>query len=134
VNRAIVAELVRLYRASDLGMRLPAYDGRSNLYTAGRLPFDAQEFVVRLAVDATARYEHSYTICSSVRCYIHCAFNQRRLFTCTCREREYKVAIKFAALADLHHLRQFIAGRQPDAPQEALQVLDVVLREVASQR
>jgi eukaryotic translation initiation factor 2C len=74
VNRAIVAELVRLYRASDLGMRLPAYDGRSNLYTAGRLPFDSREFVVRLAVDddsacvsgATARYEHCYTIDSSI--------------------------------------------------------------------
>ena len=49
VNRAIMAELVRLYRASDLGMRLPAYDGRKNLYTAGTLPFDAREFVVRLA-------------------------------------------------------------------------------------
>jgi eukaryotic translation initiation factor 2C len=44
------------------------------------------------------------------------------------------VAIKFAARADQHHLRQFMAGRQLDAPQEALQVLDVVLREVASQR
>lgn len=51
VNRAIVAELVRLYRVSDLGMRLPAYDGRQNIYTAGCLPFDAREFVVRLAVD-----------------------------------------------------------------------------------
>lgn len=48
VNRAIMAELVRLYRASDLGMRLPAYDGRKNLYTAGTLPFDSREFVVRL--------------------------------------------------------------------------------------
>ncbi|KAM0902733.1 hypothetical protein ACQ4PT_019040 [Festuca glaucescens] len=110
VNRAIVAELVRLYRASDLGMRLPAYDGRSNLYTAGRLPFDAREFVLRLAVDDDGGSD------------------------ATAREREYKVAIKFAARADLHHLRQFIARRQPDAPQEALQVLDVVLREVANQR
>uniref|UniRef100_A0ACD5Z0F6 Uncharacterized protein n=1 Tax=Avena sativa TaxID=4498 RepID=A0ACD5Z0F6_AVESA len=110
VNRAIVAELVRLYRASDLGMCLPAYDGRSNLYTAARLPFDARDFVVRLAV------------------------GDDDVSGATTREREYKVAIKFAARADLHHLRQFIAGRQPDAPQEALQVLDVVLREVASQR
>ena len=50
------------------------------------------------------------------------------------REREYRVAIKFPARADLHHLRQFIAGRQADAPQEALQVLDIVLRELANQR
>jgi eukaryotic translation initiation factor 2C len=51
VNRAVVAELVRLYRASDLGMRLPAYDGRNSLYTAGTLPFDTREFVVRLTDD-----------------------------------------------------------------------------------
>ncbi|AQK82384.1 argonaute10b [Zea mays] len=109
VNRAIMAELVRLYRASDLGMRLPAYDGRKNLYTAGTLPFDAREFVVRLADEDDG---------SGV----------------PPREREYRVAIKFAARADLHHLRQFIAGRQADAPQEALQVLDIVLRELANQR
>ncbi|TVU08056.1 hypothetical protein EJB05_41441 [Eragrostis curvula] len=109
VNRAIIAELVRLYRESDLGMRLPAYDGRKNLYTAGTLPFDAREFVVRLTDDDDRTGVPP-------------------------REREYRVAIKFAARADLHHLREFIAGRQADAPQEALQVLDIVLRELGNQR
>jgi len=33
------------------------------------------------------------------------------------RERVFKVVIKFAARADLHHLAMFLAGRQPDAPQ-----------------
>jgi hypothetical protein len=42
--------------------------------------------------------------------------------------------IKFAARADLHHLAMFLAGRQPDAPQEALQVLDIVLRELPTAR
>ena len=49
VNRAIMAELVRLYRESDLGMRLPAYDGRKSLYTAGELPFVWKEFNIKLA-------------------------------------------------------------------------------------
>jgi hypothetical protein len=44
------------------------------------------------------------------------------------------VVIKFAARADLHHLAMFLAGRQPDAPQEALQVLDIVLRELPTAR
>ncbi|VAI89449.1 unnamed protein product [Triticum turgidum subsp. durum] len=90
-------------------MRLPAYDGRKSLYTAGALPFDAREFVVRLTDEDSGTGVPP-------------------------REREYRVAIKFAARADLHHLRQFIAGRQADAPQEAVQVLDIVLRELASQR
>lgn len=48
VNRAIMAELVRLYKESDLGMRLPAYDGRKSLYTAGELPFAWKEFNIKL--------------------------------------------------------------------------------------
>jgi eukaryotic translation initiation factor 2C len=50
------------------------------------------------------------------------------------RERPFKVVIKFAARADLHHLAMFLAGRQADAPQEALQVLDIVLRELPTAR
>lgn len=50
------------------------------------------------------------------------------------RERQFKVVIKFAARADLHHLGLFLAGKQADAPQEALQVLDIVLRELPTNR
>ncbi|GLT65533.1 hypothetical protein SLA2020_379620 [Shorea laevis] len=50
------------------------------------------------------------------------------------REREFKVVIKLAARADLHHLGLFLQGRQADAPQEALQVLDIVLRELPTTR
>lgn len=49
-------------------------------------------------------------------------------------EREYKVVIKLAARADLHHLDLFLQGRRADAPQEVLQVLDIVLRESPSTR
>lgn len=55
------------------------------------------------------------------------------VFDCR-RERTFKVVIKFAARADLHHLGEFLQGRQADAPQEALQVLDIVLRELPTQR
>jgi eukaryotic translation initiation factor 2C len=48
MNRDIMAELVRLYKDSDLGMRLPAYDGRKSLYTAGELPFAWKEFIIKL--------------------------------------------------------------------------------------
>ena len=48
VNRAIMAELIKQYRKSDLGMRLPAYDGRKSLYTAGELPFISKEFKIKL--------------------------------------------------------------------------------------
>lgn len=50
------------------------------------------------------------------------------------REREFKVLIKFVARANLHHLGQFLAGKRADGPQEALQILDIVLRELSAKR
>nr|CAD1819865.1 unnamed protein product [Ananas comosus var. bracteatus] len=99
VNRAIISELVRLHRPSLLGGRIPAYDGKKSLYTAGALPFDVKDFAIKLAGE---------------------------------REKEYKVTIRFAGRADLHHLQQFLDGQQRDMPQETIQVLDVVLRETPS--
>ncbi|KAF5469288.1 hypothetical protein F2P56_013372 [Juglans regia] len=109
VNRAVMEQLVRLYRESHLGKRLPAYDGRKSLYTAGPLPFLSKEFKITLIDEDDG------------------SGGQRR-------EREFKVVIKLAARADLHHLGLFLQGRQADAPQEALQVLDIVLRELPTTR
>ena len=44
------------------------------------------------------------------------------------------MVIRFAARADLHRLGQYIAGKQAEAPQEALQVLDIVLRQLPTAR
>ncbi|KAJ7970200.1 Protein argonaute [Quillaja saponaria] len=109
VNRAVMEQLVKLYRESHLGKRLPAYDGRKSLYTAGELPFISKEFRITLFDEDDG------------------SGGQRR-------EREFRVVIKFAARADLHHLGMFLQGRQTDAPQEALQVLDIVLRELPTSR
>ncbi|KAL1200730.1 Protein argonaute 1 [Cardamine amara subsp. amara] len=109
VNRAVMKQLVELYRDSHLGRRLPAYDGRKSLYTAGPLPFVSKEFRITLLDEEEG------------------AGGQRR-------EREFKVVIKLAARADLHHLGLFLEGKQADAPQEALQVLDIVLRELPTSR
>ncbi|KAK6794880.1 hypothetical protein RDI58_008333 [Solanum bulbocastanum] len=109
VNRAVMAQLVLLYQESHLGKRLPAYDGRKSLYTAGPLPFVQKEFKITLTDDDDGP--------GGAR-----------------REREFKVVIKFASRADLHHLGMFLEGRQADAPQEALQVLDIVLRELPTSK
>ncbi|XP_010534204.1 PREDICTED: protein argonaute 1-like [Tarenaya hassleriana] len=109
VNRAVMYQLVKLYRDSHLGRRLPAYDGRKSLYTAGPLPFVSKEFKVTLVDEEDG------------------SGGQRR-------ERDFKIIIKLAARADLHHLGLFLQGKQADAPQEALQVLDIVLRELPTTR
>nr|TKW30909.1 hypothetical protein SEVIR_2G069400v2 [Setaria viridis] len=48
------------------------------------------------------------------------------------REIEYTVTIRYAARANLCHLQQFINGQQRDSPHDAIQALDVVMRESPS--
>nr|KJB35182.1 hypothetical protein B456_006G103100 [Gossypium raimondii] len=95
-------QLIDVYEESHLGRRCPAYDGRKSLYTAGPLPFESKELVIKLT-------EEDW------------------------RERQFKVAIKLASKPDLHYLREFLSGRHFECPQEAIQVLDVVLRAKPSQ-
>ncbi|KAF6166948.1 hypothetical protein GIB67_030641 [Kingdonia uniflora] len=108
VNRAIIAQLIKVYRESDLGMRLPVYDGRKGLYTVGLPPFTSKEFCVTLVEEDDG--------------------------TGITRERHFRVAIKLVARSNLHYLREFLAGKQADAPRNTLQVLDIVLREMSNQR
>lgn len=46
VNRRIFEQLVKSYRASDLGGVLPVFDGRRNLFSTKELPFESRTFDV----------------------------------------------------------------------------------------
>lgn len=46
-----MSELVKVHRNTDLGMKLPVYDGRRGLYTAGKLPFTSKQFSVTIVDD-----------------------------------------------------------------------------------
>ncbi|KAJ8624170.1 hypothetical protein MRB53_032700 [Persea americana] len=48
VNGAVIAQLIDLYKDSLLGNITPAYEGRNDLYTAGHLPIESKEFVIKL--------------------------------------------------------------------------------------
>ena len=117
--------------------RLPAYDGRKSLYTAGPLPFPSRTFEITLLDEEESlgggQVAPRYT--ATVIFLLKCINSSVLTYTFALRrERQFRVVIKFAARADLHHLAMFLAGRQPDAPQEALQVLDIVLRELPTAR
>ncbi|KAK2980071.1 hypothetical protein RJ640_028800 [Escallonia rubra] len=109
VCRDIMTALDKSYRESHLGKRQLAYDGKKSAYTAGPLSFTSKDFVVKLVEkDSGAKPR---------------------------KERDFKVSIKFAAKADLHHLQQFLQCRQLDAaPHETIQALDVVLRATPSMK
>jgi eukaryotic translation initiation factor 2C len=56
------------------------------------------------------------------------------IFLSSSREKEYKVAIKDAAKLDMYSLKQFLAGRQRELPQDIIQALDIAPRECPSAR
>ncbi|CAM0875451.1 unnamed protein product [Alopecurus aequalis] len=103
-NRLIINELVRMHK-QYLDGRLPAYDGRKNIFTAGALPFKNKEFVVKLANAAKGN-----------------------------REEEYRVTIQHASKLDLYNLRQFLSGRHSELPQDTIQALDIALRECPTEK
>ncbi|KAI4326460.1 hypothetical protein MLD38_031773 [Melastoma candidum] len=111
VSRKVMKKLVDQYRGSHLGKRLPVYDGRKSLYTAGPLPFMSNEFKVIL-VDEDEEDGSA----------------GRR------KEKEFEVTINLVSRTDLHGLGLFLQGKQASPPQEALQVLDIVLRELPTTR
>ncbi|KAJ9140921.1 hypothetical protein P3X46_031512 [Hevea brasiliensis] len=108
LSKAIMTQLVKLHRETDLGMRLPVYDGGRNLYTARSLPFFSKDFTVTLVHEEEA--------------------------TGNLKKREFKVTIKFEALASMLQLRELFSGKPVDTPQEAITIIDIVLREFAAQR
>ncbi|CAH8284688.1 unnamed protein product [Eruca vesicaria subsp. sativa] len=109
VNREVMTTLVRTYGESHMAKKIPAYDGRKSLYTAGALPFETKEFVVDL--------------------------NDKKPPASSKRDRKFKVALKLASSRpDLFQLQEFLRRKQRDAPYETIQVLDVVLRDQPSQK
>ncbi|KAF8784006.1 hypothetical protein HU200_000036 [Digitaria exilis] len=47
-NREVLNELIKFHGRTALSGKLPAYDGRKSLCTAGAVPFESEEFVVTL--------------------------------------------------------------------------------------
>ncbi|XP_027345224.1 protein argonaute 5 isoform X2 [Abrus precatorius] len=112
VCREVMSLLTQMYH-DVMGKRTPAYDGRKSLFTAGPLPFQSKEFVVKLSNDDEQVSSSSATAKKK-------------------REREFRVTIRYASKTDLHHLTQFLNRLQLDCPQETIQALDVVLRATPS--
>ncbi|KAH9660363.1 protein argonaute 5 [Citrus sinensis] len=112
INRQIISQLINLYRLTNLGGRIPAYDGMKSIYTAGPLPFESKEFIIKLP-DSDPRPSSS---------------------TRPRKERQFRVVIRLASKPDLYTLQQFLRRRHFEVPYEVIQVLDVVLRAAPSEK
>jgi len=50
------------------------------------------------------------------------------------RERKFEVEIKFLAHVSMHQLHELLGGKKVETPQEAINAIDIVLKELASHR
>lgn len=58
----------RLCKETDLGVRLPAYDGRNSMYTTSELPFTWKEFKLKLIDEEDVVHNTKYGILPSCLC------------------------------------------------------------------
>ncbi|KAH9660317.1 protein argonaute 5 [Citrus sinensis] len=141
INRQIISQLINLYRLTDLGGRIPAYDGMKSIYTAGPLPFQSKEFIIELP-DSDPRPSSStrpmyLVLLSRVFLeYVDCEFSWFNVlsdFLCR-RERQFRVVIRLASKPDLYTLQQFLGRRHFEAPYDVIQVLGVILSAASSEK
>ncbi|KAD4179068.1 hypothetical protein E3N88_27659 [Mikania micrantha] len=119
--------LDKLYQtcSSELSGKKFAYDGEKSLYTVGALPKNKFEFMVVL--------EESYANCGSLaNDGIHSESGKRSKKSS--QEKSFKIEISYAAEIPLKSVCLAFQGLEPEKLQDALRVLDIILRQQAAQR
>ncbi|KAJ7518760.1 hypothetical protein O6H91_20G006800 [Diphasiastrum complanatum] len=105
LNREVMNEFI-VQHIDKLGTVLPVYDGEKSLYTATTIP------------DLDVEVQLPESNGSGSRC----------------KRRSFLVAVKKASEPDLRLLDRFLKGEVSTFPQEGIQALDIVLRELPSQK
>jgi eukaryotic translation initiation factor 2C len=94
------------FRRKHYPGRFPAFDGKKNLYSSGELPFGREIYDDVVVCDDESG-----------------------------REETFNITIKYASQVDLRSLSKYMAGGTSLAtPQEAIQAVDIVLRNAAAFR
>eukprot|EP00249_Psilotum_nudum_P010610 c22645_g1_i2 orf=439-2946(-) len=130
MSRQVVAKLYEVFGLTEFGRKSYAFDGERILYTIGSLPFNSQEFQVLL--DEERRPGRREVAGSSSSLGFEEASRKKRK-TMSDR-RGFKVRVDFTSRISMRSILAVTQGQQPKEAQDALRVLDVVLREHASSR
>lgn len=124
IGRKILDKLYQTY-SSELSGKKFAYDGGKILYTVGPLPQNKSEFMVVL--------EDSYAKRGSpVQDGIPSESGKRSRLSF--QGKTFKVEISYATQIPLKTVSLALQGTEPEKLQDALRVLDIILRQQAAQR
>lgn len=119
IGRKILAKVQETYQ-TDLGSKHFAYDGDKTLFTVGPLPNNKLDFSVVLEDMSCTRSNTSTSDANTKRLRPH---NQSKRFN---------VAISFAAKISMQAIQGALQGKETNDLQDAVRVLDVILRQNAA--
>ncbi|KAK1389079.1 Exonuclease/helicase-like [Heracleum sosnowskyi] len=124
MGRKIIDKLYQTY-SSELGGKRFAYDGEKALYTVGPLPRNKQEFTVVLEESMAKRGSPSRGGSPD-----EAVKRSRR----SLHSKSYIVEINYATKIPLKSVLLALRGAETEKVQDALRVLDIILRQQAANR
>ncbi|KAI3448748.1 hypothetical protein Pfo_005413 [Paulownia fortunei] len=128
-GRRILDQVYDTYGAELAGKRF-AYDGEKSLFTVGSLPQNKLEFTVILADVSSNRSVGS----GSPGADGSPEESDRKRSRKQPRSKTYKVAINYAAKIPMQAITNALHGQDSEHFQEAVRVLDIMLRQHAAQK
>ncbi|KAK2979039.1 hypothetical protein RJ640_013673 [Escallonia rubra] len=123
-GRKILDKLYQTYSSELAGKRF-AYDGEKSLYTVGPLPQNNLEFTVVLEESVAKRGSPSHNGIPS---------SPGKRSKRSLQSKTFKVEISYAARIPLKSLSLALKGAEQEKVQDALRVLDIILRQQAANR
>jgi eukaryotic translation initiation factor 2C len=125
-----VLDLVQKTYSTDLDGKNFAYDGEKSLFTIGALPRNKLEFTVVLEEKTSSRNNGN---ASPNRDGSPNETDRKRVRR-PYQSKTFKVEISFAAKIPMQAIAQALRGQESENSQEALRVLDIILRQHASKQ
>ncbi|CAN1124269.1 Protein argonaute 16 [Linum perenne] len=124
IGRKLIDKLYQTYSSEFAGKRF-AYDGEKALYTVGPLPQNKLDFTVVLE-DSIAKGGSEHGSPSSIS----------KRTKCSIGSKTFKIEISYAAKIPLKPVVLALKGTEEDSSdiQDALRVLDIILRQQAASR
>ncbi|PIA48666.1 hypothetical protein AQUCO_01400920v1 [Aquilegia coerulea] len=132
IGRKVVDKLQETYE-SELDGKKFAYDGEKTLFTLGPLPQNKLEFMVVLEDLSSNRIAGNGGNGSPGGSDSPNGGDRKR-FRRPHQSKTFKVEISFAARIPMKAIANALRGMETDKSQEALRVLDIILRQIAAKQ
>lgn len=124
-----VLDRVHATYGSELGGKNFAYDGEKSLFTVGALPRNKLEFPVVLDEVSSSRNNGNNSPARDGS-----PNGDRKRLRRPYNSKTFKVEISFAAKIPMQSIAQALRGQESENSQEALRVLDIILRQHAAKQ